>query len=299
MHFTLRQLEVFLAIAKAGNMTRAAQQLNMSQSAASSALKDLEKEIGILLFDRIGKRLQLNEQGSKLQSRAGNLLDQANELGQAFSQAHQPSPLHIGATLTIANFLAIQIVADYLQAYPDAPISLEIHNTEHIVDQVLNYELDMGMIEGEANHPQLAVTPWRDDQLDIFCSPKHPLAERAHNNVALHDDDLRSAKWILRETGSGTRQTFDRAMHGLIPDLNIILELGETEAIKRAVRHNIGISCLSTASLEEEFSRGELVKLTTVGRNFHRKLYLITHQQKYMSESLRCWLELCDKWVTQ
>ena len=178
MHFTLRQLEVFLAIAKTGNMTRAAQQLNMSQSAASSALKDLESQFGILLFDRIGKRLQLNEQGSNLQARADSLLEQAQELEQALANVNQPSPLHIGATLTIANFLAVPIVAQYLAAYPDAPISLEIDNTEHIVEKVLNYELDMGMIEGEANHAQLSVTPWRDDQLDLFCSPDHPFASR-------------------------------------------------------------------------------------------------------------------------
>ena len=88
----------------------------------------------------------------------------------------------------------------------------------------------------------------------------------------LGDEDLLAAKWILRETGSGTRQTFDRAMHGLIPKLNVTLELAETEAIKRAVKYNIGIGCLSTFSLEEEFSRGELIQLTSPNRDFKRKL---------------------------
>ena len=297
MPFTLRQLEVFLSIAKTGNMTRAAEQLNMSQSAASSALKDLETEFGILLFDRIGKRLQLNEQGSQLQARADSLIDQARELEQTLSNTTQPSPLHIGATLTIANSLAIQIVAQYLQTYPEAPISLDIHNTEHIVDKVLNYELDMGLIEGESNHPQLNVIPWRDDQLHVFCSPDHPLAAQTiENGRTVDDQDLLDAKWILREPGSGTRQTFDRAMHGLIPKLNITLELRETEAIKCAVKHNIGIGCLSSFSLDEEFARGELIKLHTPSRNLKRKFYLITHRHKHMSHSLRTWLELCEQW---
>lgn len=295
MHFTLRQLEVFLAIAKAGNMTRAAEQLAMSQSAASSALKDLEGEFGILLFDRIGKRLRLNEQGSDLLVRADSLMDQARELEQSLANVNQPSPLHVGATLTIANALAIPIVAAYLETYPEAPLSLNIDNTEHIVEQVLNHELDMGMIEGEANHPQLSVTPWRDDHLNLFCSPKHPLAAQA----TVSDHDLLEAKWILREPGSGTRQTFDRAMHGLMPELRIILELGETEAIKRAVRHNIGIGCLSAFSLEEEFARGELVKLNMPTRDFSRTFYLITHQQKYLSQSLQRWLDLCRQWVSE
>jgi len=292
MQFTLRQLEVFLAIAKTGNMTRAAQQLQMSQSAASSALKDLETQFDVLLFDRAGKRLHLNEQGNQLRPRAEKLMAEAGELEQSLLHSDETSPVKIGATLTIANFLALQMVSDYLGQYPDAPISLEIDNTEHIVEQVLNYELDMGMIEGESHHHQLSVVPWRDDQLNLFCSPEHPLASKD----IVDDQDLLSAKWILRERGSGTRQNFNRAMHGVLPRMDIILELRETEAIKRAVKHNIGVGCLSEMSLAEEFQRGDLVRINCPDRDFSRKLYLITHKQKHISYSLKKWLTLCDKW---
>ena len=292
MQFTLRQLEVFLAIAKTGNMTRAAQQLQMSQSAASSALKDLETHFNTLLFDRMGKRLHLNEQGSQLRPKAERLMAEAGELEQSLLHSDETSPVKIGATLTIANFLALQMVSEYLGQYPNAPISLEIKNTEHIVEQVLNYELDMGLIEGESHQTKLCVTPWRDDRLNLFCSTEHPLASKK----AVTDQDLLDAKWILRELGSGTRQNFNRAMHGLIPEMNIILELRETEAIKRAVKHNIGVGCLSELSLEEELKRGELVRINCPERDFSRKLYLIVHEQKHISHSLKKWLDLCDKW---
>jgi len=290
MHFTLRQLEVFLAIAKAGNLTRAAQQLNLSQSAASSALKDLESQFELLFFDRIGKRLRINEQGAQLRPRAESLMSQAKELEQSLLNSEQSSQLNIGATLTIANVLALKMVSEYLADNAEAIISLAIHNTEHIIEKVVNFELDMGMIEGECHHPKLSVIPWRDDHLNLFCSPKHPFASKD----IITDNDLLAAKWILRESGSGTRQTFNRAMHGLMPKMSITLELRETEAIKSAVKHNIGISCLSTLSLQEEFERGDLIKLSTPDRDLSRKLYLIIHKQKHITNSLQNWIDLCS-----
>ena len=291
MQFTLRQLEVFLAVAKTGNLTKAAHQLKMSQSAASSSLKDLESQFNLLLFDRIGKRLQLNQKGHQLRFRADNLMAQALELEQSLMNADEINEIKVGATLTIANFLALELVSQYLRKYNEAPISLEINNTEHIVEQVLNYELDIGMIEGETHHPQLTIIPWRDDQLNLFCSPEHPFAKI----LKINDLDLLKAKWILREPGSGTRQTFNRAMHGLIPKIKILLELKETEAIKRAVKQNIGIGCLSEISLREEFERGDLVRIETSDRDFSRKLYLILHKQKHISSSLKNWIDLCEK----
>lgn len=293
MRYTLRQLEVFLAIAQAGNLTRAANQLNMSQSAASSALKDIESQFDILVFDRIGKRLQLNEQGRQLRPMAEALMAMAEDLEQGLLQHAIAGPLNIGATLSIGNYLAVQMVADYMAENPGSPVSLDVENTEHIVEKVLNYQLDMGMIEGEFHHPDLNVEPWRTDELAVFCHPNHPLA-RSKQDLTV--DDLLSIQWILREAGSGTRQAFDRAMHGLLPKLNIILELQHTEAIKRAVEAQLGVGCLSLITLEDEFSRGNLVRLKTPGINLNRQLYLILHKQKHRSAGIKSWLNLCAKW---
>lgn len=292
MKFTLRQLEVFLTVTKAGSITRAAKQLSLSQSAVSSALKDLESQFNFLLFDRVGKRLQLNEIGKQLRPRAESLMAQAQDLEQSLVSTSELNQLKIGATLTVANFLALPMISDYLQRFDNAPISLEIDNTQEIVKQVLNFEIEMGMIEGEAHDTQLSITRWRDDHLKLFCNPEHPLAFKK----IITDEDLLSAKWILRESGSGTRQTFDRAMHGLLPKLNIILVLNNTEAIKLAVKHSIGIGCLSTLSLDDELKRGEIVQINIPNRDFSRKFYLIMHKQKHITRSLQNWLDLCEQW---
>lgn len=107
------------------------------------------------------------------------------------------------------------------------------------------------------------------------------------------DDDLRQARWILREAGSGTRQAFDRAMSGLLPDLTIAIELQHTEAIKRAVEAQLGIGCLSMITLTDAFNRGSLKRLQVPGRDFSRQLYLIIHKQKYRSAGINAWLSLC------
>ena len=291
MRYTLRQLEVFLAVAEAGNLTRAAGQLNMSQSAASSALKDFENQFDVLLFDRIGKRLQLNEQGRQLRPKAEALMAMAEDLEQSLQRHAVAGPLNVGATLSIGNYLAVQMVAQYMAEYPDSPVSLDVENTEHIAEKVLNYQLDVGLIEGEYHHPDLEVIPWRTDELAVFCNPEHPLAQLA----SVSDEHLTQAGWILREAGSGTRQAFNRAMHGLMPNMNIVLELQHTEAIKRAVEANLGIGCLSLITLEDEFRRGNLVHLQTPGRDLHRQLYLILHKQKHRSAGIDAWMKLCEE----
>lgn len=289
MRFSLRQIEVFLAISHFENVSRAADQLSLSQSAASGALKELESQFDVQLFDRIGKRLKLNEQGRALRSRAESLIALAKELEKELKQNDSLGNLNIGATLTIGNYLCVDIMQSYLQLAPDAHINLDIANTERIKRELLNFDIDVGLLEGEIQHPELEIRTWRDDCLACFCAPEHPLAQKNDLQV----DDLVSANWILREQGSGTRQTFDRALHGYLPQLNIALEFEQTEAIKRAVGKNLGIGCLSEIALQDDFDRGLLHPLYCEGLDFKRKLYIAIHKQKFRTAGLNRWLELC------
>lgn len=289
MHYSLRQLQVFLATAHFENVSRAAASLAMSQSAASSALAELEHQYDIQLFDRVGKRLQLNALGHALRPRAMALLQQAEALEQALQQHYEAGQLKIGATLTIGNYLAVGLMARFMGENPQTKVELQVANTATIAARIHNFELDLGLIEGELHDSDLEVTPWRDDELVVFCAPGHPLAKKRK----LSDQALLDATWILREAGSGTRQTFDRAMHGLLPQLNILLELQHTEAIKRAVEAELGIGCLSKVALVEAFKRGSLIPLAVPQRDFHRLFYFILHKQKYRSAGIARWLELC------
>lgn len=291
MKYSFRQLEVFLAAAHFQNITRAAESLAMSQSAASSALKELESQFDIQLFDRVGKRLQLNELGRLYRPKAEALVAQAKELEQAFSKHSEIGALKVGATLTIGNYLAVGVMAQYMNSSNHPRVSLEVANTSTIARRVRDFELDIGLIEGELQTSELDVIPWREDQLVAFCSPTHPLAKKPK----LTDDDLRQAVWVMREQGSGTRQSFERGMHGLLPDLNVLLELEHTEAIKRAVEADLGIGCLSKVVLADAFKRGSLVPLAVPEhRTFDRQFYFILHKQKYRSAGIARWMALCE-----
>lgn len=288
MHFTLRQLQVFTTIAKHQNVSRAAEALAMSQSACSGALKDLERQYDALLFERIGKRLFLNSLGERLRPQAEALLDRATELEREFISHKEAAHIKLGATLTIGNYLAVPLIQQFM-AECQGSATLQVANTQDITGKLLSFDLDIGLIEGEINHPELQIIPWQHDELCCFSSPQHPLA----HIKKVTDKDLIGAQWILRESGSGTRQTFDRAMQGLLPSLNILLELQHTEAIKRAVKGGLGIACLSKISLEEAFAHKTLVPLNVKHRSFARQFYVVVHKQKYKSAGIRQWLEMC------
>jgi len=296
MRYSLRQLEVFLAAAHFENITRAAESLSMSQSAASSSLRDIEQQFDIQLFDRVGKRLQLNELGRVLRPKAESLLAQAQAFERDLSQHQDLGLLKVGATLTIGNYLAVEMMASFMSDNEGADVNLMVANTESIARMVENYELDVGLIEGELQHSELEVIPWREDDLVVFCAPDHPWA----NKGVLTDEDLLAAQWVVRESGSGTRQAFDRAMHGLLGDIHLRHELQHTEAIKRAVEAGLGIGCLSEIALRDAFKRGSLVPLSVPHRDWHRRFYIILHKQKYRGPGIDCWLELCAAFnVTQ
>ncbi|MBC7174095.1 MAG: LysR family transcriptional regulator [Polyangiaceae bacterium] len=291
MRFTLRQLEVFLAVASGESVSRAADELAMSQSAVSGSLADLERQFDIQLFDRVGKRLQLSELGRSIRSRAESVAEQARELEAALENRSEIGLLRVGATLTIGSYVAVPLVAGFMREHPGARVTLEVANTAEIARKVENFEIDVGLIEGELSRSDLDVTRWRDDELVVFCSPAHPLAKKR----TVRDEELLAATWIVREAGSGTRQAFERAMHGLLPDLRIGLELQHTEAIKSAVAAGLGVGCISRIALEGELRRRELVACRVPHREFRRQFYFVLHEKKRRSVGVRSWLELCRR----
>jgi DNA-binding transcriptional LysR family regulator len=292
MRFSLRQLEVFLAVARSESVSRAASELGMSQSAVSGALADLERQFDIQLFDRVGKRLRLSQLGHSLRPRCDALHEQAVELEQAFGNESDVGVLRVGATLTIGNYVAVPLIARFMREHPGARVTLEVANTAEIARKVMNFEIDVGLVEGELHDAELDVTIWCDDELVVFCAPSHPFAQQS----TLDDDDLRRAVWIVRETGSGTRQAFEQAMRGILSELEIALELQHTEAIKSAVASGLGVGCVSRLALTDAFARGALVPCRVPGRDFRRQFCFVLHKHKHESLAIRSWLELCAAW---
>ncbi|WP_339510645.1 LysR family transcriptional regulator [Pseudomonas sp. RL_15y_Pfl2_60] len=290
MRFTLRQLQVFVAVAQQESVSRAAESLSLSQSATSTSVTELERQTDCQLFDRAGKRLTLNALGHQLLPQAVALIDQTKEIERLLAGKSGFGTLNVGATLTVGNYLATLLIGNFMQLHPECRVKLQVHNTAHVVQQVAHYEMDLGLIEGDCQHPDIEVQPWVEDELVVFCAPQHPLAQYKVASV----EALNQEAWILREQGSGTRLTFDQAMRHHPNPLNIRLELEHTEAIKRAVESGLGIGCISRLALRDAFRRGSLVPIETPDLDLRRQFYFIWHKQKYQTAAMRAFLELCQ-----
>jgi DNA-binding transcriptional LysR family regulator len=284
MRITFRQLEVFIEILQCGSTIQAAQSLALSQSAVSAALTDLESQLEVQLFDRVGKRLVTNEYGRLLYPKVLALLEQATEVEQIAKNGL--AAVKVAASTTIGNYILPGKLVHYRHDNPTIPFELTINNTAEVIKAVLEFKVDLGLIEGSCYEPELITIPWKKDQLVVFCSPNNPLVGRQ-----LKQHELENENWILRESGSGTRNIVDQLLLSKLSQCNILIEFNNSEAIKHAVINGMGISCLSYLTIEEQLKNGSLVALNIDELELSRTLYLIHHQNKHLSKALLLLLE--------
>ncbi len=286
MHITLRQIEVFAEVLKSGSTTQASQVLALSQSAVSAALADLENQLGVQLFDRVGKRLVVNEHGRLLYPRAVGLLEQAGEIELLFKEDN--GAIRLFASSTIGNYLLPGMIAAYRRDFPTLPLELSVGNSQDAINAVADFRVDIGLIEGPCHEPDIISEPWLDDELVVFAAPD---AEILQQPITLAS--LAAAPWILRERGSGTREIVDYLLLSHLPQFQLGMELGNSEAIKHAVRHGMGISCLSRRVISDLLEAGTLVELAVPLPRLTRSLYRIHHRQKHISKALSRFLTYC------
>ncbi len=305
LRLSLRQLEVFAAIAHSGSTREGAGRVARSQSAVSAALAELEAALGEQLFDRIGRRLVLNENGRALLPGAVALLDQAAELQGRFTGEHA-APLRVAASLTIGEYLLPGLMAQWKLAHPHSAVHLAIGNTSEVIAAVAALEADVGFIEGPQTHADLRVRRWVSDELVVVAAPSHPLAAArpaakseaqsgagAAARARVSARQLAEASWILREHGSGTRQASDRWLIEHLGSLNIGFELGSTEAIKRLAAAGAGLACLSRHTVAEELASGELVALRTRLPVARRRLAMVVRRDKHLGRATEDFIGHC------
>lgn len=287
LRLTLRQLEVFAAMARSGSTRAAADRVARSQSAASTALAALETALGAPLFDRVGRRLLLNEQGRALLPLAVSLLDGAGEMQSWFSREHL-APLRVAASFTIGEYLLPQQIARWKQANPQATARLIIGNTSEVIEAVAGFDVDVGFIEGRQRHPDVTVRRWLHDELMIFAAPAHPL----HGRLA-SAGNLAEMGWVLREPGSGTREATDRWLLDRVRPLRVELELGSSEAVKRVVAAGVGIGCLSRNAVAEALVGGWLVEVRTRLPRAARALSIVVHRSRRQGRVAEAFIAGC------
>lgn len=288
LHYTLRQMEVFSAIARSGTTSGAAEDIALSQSAVSSSLHDLESALGVQLFDRVGKRLVLNGSGRALCGRAQGLLDQALGIERDFQITRPCCHWKIAASTTIGNYLIPQLLAACARTVPQWQVEIRIGNTSEVIRAVADFKVDAGVIEGPGTAPGLRLVPWRDDELVIVAAPDHPLARSQQATGAVIDrDSLRQATWLVREPGSGTRSAVQAALLPHLGEVRQARVLGSSEAIRQAVALGLGISCLSKLLVDRPLQEGSLAELRTDLPRLVRTFHLVVHQAREMNSALK------------
>jgi DNA-binding transcriptional LysR family regulator len=289
MLITLRQLEIFEGVVATQNVTRASERLYVTQSAVSMALAQLERITGGPLFERQGKRLLLNDRGRLLLPEAREVLGRVRNVERALSEAtKEPAgELRIGASTTIGNYILPWLVGEFARLYPKSKAFLIVGNTQQVETAVHSGELDVGLVEGPYHLSHLKSAFWREDDLVVIAGRRHPWSEKR----TATSDMLATAPWIMRERGSGTREVFESAMAAEGIAISIALELGHTEAIKKAVEAGLGVGCLSRMAVQRELDNEWLVRIDTP-LNLRRDLSILMRDYDYRTRLLEAWLNL-------
>lgn len=282
MRITLRQLDIFRAIAQHGSTTNASSVLALSQSATSSALQELESALDVRLFDRVGKRLVLNDNGQTLLPQAIRLLESAAQIEDGFHHTDTVARLRVGCSTTIGNYIMPLLVEMLSKRAKGIQVDVFMGNSAEIARQAAQLSIDIGLIEGPCHLPELAVRPWFEDQLVIVAATTDPLARKTVVTL----DDLREAPWLVRENGSGTAEEVFQLLLPHLGQLGNTRQIGSSEAIKRMVAAGTGISCLSYWVVGDLLADGHLAVLNHGIPSCKRQLYAVCHRDKFISRAL-------------
>lgn len=275
----LRHLKIFMTVADCGNMHRAAEQLFISQSTVSQAIRELEADYGVRLFERLSRRIYLTENGALLLSYARHILQSVDEMEHAMRHRSQSPSLRLGGSVTVGTCLLDRVIDRMEAILPGAGIFVTVNNTQTIENQLLHNELDAAVVEGIITSPELTRIPVLEDELVVVAGKGHPLFHAPHPALA----DLEGMSFISRETGSADRNQFEQILSEREITIVRKWQCTNTEAIKHAVMRGRGLAILSRLLISAETSRGDMRILPLEDISVKRTIHLVYHKNKYLS----------------
>lgn len=276
---TLKELSIFYKLCENSHISKLAQTLNITQSAISLSIKSLENKIGEQLFDRIGKKLVLNEIGRLFREKTYPHFMALSDAENFFKENKISGILNIASSRTIGTFITPQIVYDFLERYPSVMINKDIQNSSAIVSLVKEARIDVGFIESNSDDSDIIKEVVGHDNLIVVSSDKRL------KDSSFYIDELFDKKWILREKGSGTREIFLDSLDEASKDIKIFMEFSEFEEAKTLLLNNPKtITCFSKFAVEKELRREELFEIKLKNLHIQRNFYLIYNKGKYKSK---------------
>lgn len=287
----LNYLRVFLAVANLQNFSRAAEELHVSQPTISVQIKNLEQELGVKLFQQIGKKIFLTDEGNTLYTyskKIFHLIDEAEEAIRDYKGLTK-GRLVIGASTTPGIYILPQILGQFRKKFPAIETILDISNSHEIEQKILNNELELALCGGEGvDNPNIEAKTITHDNLVVVVSEDHPFAQS--DKVTL--TDILNEPFVLREPGSSTRIALENRLQQLGKKIKISMQFGSLEAIKQAVANNLGISILSQFVVDQEVCAGQLHVLHIPELEIKRDIKVVFHKNKKMSAPTTAFLRL-------
>jgi DNA-binding transcriptional LysR family regulator len=274
---TFRQLRIFEAAARHLHFGRAAAELHISQPGVSIQLKQLETDLGLPLFEQMGRRMHLTSAGEELVCHARALLGRLREADEALEslKGAGAGELHIASTTT-AEYFVPRLLADFCRTHPGLKVRLTVKNRENVVRDLTENTVDLAVM-GQAPHGlDTVAVPFARNPLGIIAAPDHPLAKRRRIKL----EQLRSDAFLIRERGSGTRDAMERAFAEQKFRPAETVEIGSNETIKQAVMAGMGVSFLSLHTTGLELATGKLAVLGVIGMPVMRDWYVIHRERK-------------------
>jgi len=293
MSITLRQLEIFIAVAETAQVTKASKKLFVTQSAVSMALAELENQLGGSLFDRHGRSLILNARGRYLLPLGKDIISQVGNIETIMSERNDKlrGQINIAASQSVGNYILPYLIGAFKKAHPKVLVNMLVYNTKIVEGMVKDSTVDIGFVEGVVADSGLLARPWFKDELVVLTAPADPLANNESFQI---ERDLPHSRWIMREKGSGTAAIFREKMKDHMDGVRIVMEMGHPESVKRAVESGVGVACLSALTICREVENGWLKSLKIEGVDMKRQLRIISRKDKPVDDALAEFLAFCD-----
>jgi DNA-binding transcriptional LysR family regulator len=280
MNITLRQLKVFERVAKRLSFTRAAEELFLTQPAVSMQIKQFEEAVGLPLFERLGKKIYLTQAGSELYQLSRNIAQQLDEAEQLIEELKgtETGRLNVSVANTV-HYFAIRLLGEFCRRHPKVRVSFKVTNRKGLLQNLEDNEADLLLMGQPPDTQDLEAESFLKNPLVIIAPAGHPLSGK--KSIALKE--LSNETFIMREIGSGTRNSVERFLAERGVHLTVSMEMNTNGAIKQGVEEGLGLGIVSIHTLERELEGGRLVVLDVESFPIMRQWFMVHRAGKRLS----------------
>lgn len=284
----LHRLNIFLKVVDLKSFSKAARQLYLTQPTVSQHIGFLENYLGVPLFDRLGKEVRVTRAGRILYGYAQRLIRMADdaEHAVAFLKGKKTGTIVTGASNIPGEYILPGVLGRFKDHFPEITVTVHLDDTGGIVDRILNYEIDFGVIGARITHEQLQCTRFLDDEVCLIASPQHPWSGRSD----IEADELAGLPFVIREQGSGTRLIVEQGLRraGIQAEqLQVVAAFGSNSGVKQAVKAGLGVAFVSRRSVVDEIAMNMLCVLPVKGLEIRRSFYIARHRKRTLPPVVR------------